>query len=931
MKEIQCCLWLNEFLLIFYHPVGLIVSLSSPFAHLHTLSDSHIASHKQQVKCGGSMEEVQCALLGFGSTSLPSASTLSSSSPSSHSHPSSAGIGISATLREQLHPTEYALMMQTLPLGSLYVTLKAFANDGAAGRLDGYVISATAMAVSVILEDYEAAVDAIRGIADLSSLSTSFGESFHALVRVTHHAHELPVFLLLVQQLLSSLDLPLSVRACVGEHVSTTVLFCVAHFAAHGVVLEGRRKDFFIQKQSRRRRKHREGEDQFLFESDDNSDDHDLVADVDSASGQRSPKRYSSSSSNLKFAANKRLIPCGLHMELVNTVIQAGNTRNILRQQLRRYGTTRLRNGDDDDATAKAIFASIYNAALTRGGRLVVEELAVRIEAARSIWSKALWDLVGGGTQHLVSTVRLLRDAFLGHRGDLWGTFVDVAFPVLINLPFLALSSSSSSSGCASSGVSERSLLLLSSAAGGGGGAASSTKGFAVLMDRAYQSALRAVGLDDTALAHSVSLSMDIPAPVVPSTIQEAAETITSRIQMIFLTVDLSAGTELVIAKHTLDRYHALFCFQLGIRFALHALHVSRKQLQELVLGPQTLALSTPGSSRSGSTSAAVGGSGGAAPSSIASWKHAMSRIGVLLHFYTFVLSTVGQYFQVDVIEGHYSPLVAMFAAGGVSTDVDHARQQRRKPSSSAGHAHATAAARVGGAQSVEEARVAHERALLEVSDAMFYFDNREDYEDEHRESGGLVEALESATHTAFALFCLIRRCASVAMNLGDLSSSSSGRRGGGSRDATPLTSEVLTSISFLERSRNELIIGIASQLSKSSNSNERSLWARLDFNKFISSSWHQILRGGSATTSGRSASSAAAAAAPPPSSGVPLSLGSLAASHRGSSSSGGRVPIVTTKLQSVSLSRSSSLVPPVDGNSQNEADYVQTASRADF
>jgi hypothetical protein len=785
--------------------------------------------------------------------------------------------------------------MQTLPLGSLYVVLKSFANDSAAGRLDGYVISATALAVSAILQDYEAAVDAIQGIADVVALSTSYGEAFHALVRVTHHKHELPVFLLLVQQLLSSLDLPLSIRSTIGEHVATTVLFCVAHFAAHGIVLEGRRNDFFIQTASRRRRVRRQEiatEEDQLFESDSNSDgdEADLASTAD-ADG--SSKRHSPSSSN-RFVANKRLIPCGLQLELVNTMIQAGNTRHVLKKQLRRYGVTRLRSGEDDDATAKAIFASIYNAALTSGGRLVVEELAVRVEAARSIWSKALWDLVGGGTRHLENTVRLLRDAFLGHRGDLWGTFVEKAFPLLTNVPFLAHASAGNRS-------SSHSLLI----GGSGVGVATSTKGFAVLVDRAYQSALREVRLDDTALAHSVSLSMDIPAPVAPATIQEAAEVMSSRIRMIFLTVDLSAGTELVISKHTLDRYHCLFCFQLEIRFALHSLHSSRKQLQELVLGPFA---ATPGSSRSASlTSNAVGGA--AAPSAAASWKHAMSRIGVLLHFYTFVLSTVGQYFQVDVIEGHYSPLVALLAAGNAPDDDKWTRQQRRGTST-------TSAPRLG-AQSVEEARIAHERALLEVSDAMFYFDSREDGDDEH--DGGLVETLECASQTAFALFCLVRRCAAVAVNLGEFSSSG---RGGGDDVFRPLTSEVLTSISFLERSRNELIIGIASHLSKSSNPNERSLWARLDFNKFISTAWHNILRGGGANS--RNTSSSAA----PNTTGVPLSLGSLAASHRSSSSSNG-LP-VTTKLQSVSLSRSGSTLPTGDPSS-SQHDDVQLTSRADF
>lgn len=826
------------------------------------------------------MEEVQCALLGFGSISLPSSAPPLSSrttQASPLSPPLGASGGISAALREQLHPTEYAQIMNTLPLGTLYVSLRSFSNDGAAGRLDGYIVTSTAMAVAAILRDYEAAVDAVQGIADLDALSSTFGEAFHALVRLTHHRHELPVFLLLVQQLTSSLDLPLSIRAVIGEHVSTTVLFCVAHFVAHGVVLEGRQDDFFIQKLARRRRRRHQDNDEDQQNDNGSSDDE-------------SDHRASSSSLS-RFGVLKRLIPCGMQIELVHTMIHAGNTRDVLRKQLRRYGgATRLRSGEDDDATAASIFSSLYNAALTRGGRLVVEELAVRVEAARSIWSRALWELVGGGTKHLVNTARLLRDAFLGHRGDLWGTFVEMSLPVLANVAFLGASSSATSS-------------------------SSSTKGMAVQIDRAYQSALRAVKLDDTALAHSVSLSMDIPAPVTPSNIHEVAEVVRSRIHGIFLTVDLSAGTELVIAKHTLDRYHGLFCFQLGIRFAMHALHTSRKQLQELVLSPFS---SITGGSGSRSTSDVAGPSASASAAAATSWKHAMNRIAALLHFYTFVLSTVGQYFQVDVIEGHYSPLVHQLAASAgqssaISGDRNRRRASRVLPTASA--------APHSSILSVEDARIAHERALLSVSDAMFYLDASNDDGDVDGDHGGLTETLQSATHTALTLFCLVRR---LMNSTPELTSS----RGGGLR---PLTSEVLTAIASLERTRNELIIGIASQLSKSSKPSERSLWARLDFNKFISTAWHNILRGGGPTRSTAVPSSQVSTGG-----GMPLSLAALSAStHR---SGGGSAPgtpttaaavttTMTTKLQSVALSRSSVAA----SHSAIETDAARVPNRVDF
>lgn len=744
--------------------------------------------------------------------------------------------------------------MQVLPLGSLYATLRNFANDGTAGRLDGYIASASAIAVGCVLSDYEAQVDKISGVADLDALHKHFGEAFHMLVRLTHHKEELPVLILLIHQIQSSLDLPLSIRATLGEYTTTTVLFCIAHFVAHGVVLEGRQRDFFICKAAKRRREARTERGDDVPAAHESHDDGATSVLLDRTEGDDGPDDVT-----VSFTLNKRLVPCGIPLDLADSMIHVGATRDVLRKQLREYGATRLRSGERDDEIARAVFASIYNAALTKGGRLVIEELAVRVEAARSIWSTALWDLVGG-TRHLVNTVRLLRDAFLGHRGDLWGTFVDHAFPHLINFAIMGRTHPSAS-----------------------------TKGMAVKMDQAYQSALRAVRLDETPLSTAISISMEVPAPAVPSSIQEASEIIASRIPLIFITVDLTPGTELVIAKHTLDRYHELFSFQLGIRFAMHALHNARKQLQELAV---CRALVRSASSLR-DTPGDAGGRDPTTPSVATSWKHAMGRIGVLLHFYTFVLSTVGQYFQVDVIETHYSPLESLLA---------HSSTSKGQPTGQQRGTGAVGGSR-GGApvQSVEEARIAHERALLEVADAMFYFDGGDGDETPRTNQRGsssadadLTESLMTATRTSFALFCLAQRCWMLLVGTADSGAS-----------VQPLTSEALTAIVSLEGARNDLIVNIASHLSRSSKPSERALWARLDFNKFISNAWQKIVRSGGHQHAQRTNSV-----------GVPLSLGTIAAA-------------TTTKLQSVPLSRSGSSAPSGDAPQKSSASHHH--SSADF
>lgn len=633
------------------------------------------------------MEEIQCALLGFGSAALPGSERTT----------------VSASLRSLLHPTEYQLLMDVIPLGSIYAELRAFVSDVTVGRCDGYLASAIGIGISKYLQQYEAEVRDVSTAASLEALRTGHGETFQFLRRLMHHAEEPEVLCIVAQQLVSTLDIPLSVRSVVGDRVAMATLFVTAHYVAHGVVLDGRKADFFVR-----------------TEVDGNGDESEY------------PLRET-------FQLNKRLLPCGIPAELGQRILLTGRERKLLREQLalREDRNGALLQERDDAEVAQAIFSSIFSPALTRDGRLAVEELEVRVVAAKSVWSRSLWLLVGESSQ-LSVICGCLRDMYLGHRGDFWSMFVDLTFATL-----------------AQSAASADHRMQTNTGR---------------LVVESYRRALHDSQLMSVKEVAELFAMRWEPSGTVPSGggIEEAAAMMIGRIRQISLTCDLPATSMLVISSVALDRYHELLHFQLSVRFALHGTHLTRKIIRELTT---TLSKSSNRKSEVFNTMA----------------HQFLNRMSRVLQFVTFVLTSVGYYFQVDVIAAHFTTLE---------------ENMRRYVTS------------------VDDAKRVHDQFMLAVGEGIFLIDD---------DDTSLLDAIFGCCRSALMLFGLTSRSEGLMARL--LQSGS----GGAAVGRGEIPAELQAALSQLEKNQREITSALALHLSTSLQPSERALWARLDFNKYFS------------------------------------------------------------------------------------------------
>ncbi|ESL09807.1 hypothetical protein TRSC58_02468 [Trypanosoma rangeli SC58] len=329
------------------------------------------------------MEELQCSLLGFSSTAFPLAVFAAQRTGGDN------GGKEKYAVLSQLHPSERALIEDALPLGAMCHALRSVVTDIAVGRSEGLYISAIGAAIRRILENYEDAVQNATTAAAVAALRPVYFPAFTLLTEMIDQQKNTDVVLSTIRAFVLNREIPQEFRVCLGESVWMGLLYTIAHYIAHGVVLHGR-KDFFISVRSK-----------------GGKEDHTLHSD---------------------------LLPHGVSMELGMLILSVGKERRVVLGEAESHGKEYLEQlalGTQDE-TANAVFKAIYNPSLCTGGFLVVDELETRIEAARDLWSKTLWLKVGEQAalhEHLVA----LRAMFLCHRGDLWHAFVEAAFPSLVD------------------------------------------------------------------------------------------------------------------------------------------------------------------------------------------------------------------------------------------------------------------------------------------------------------------------------------------------------------------------------------------------------------------------------------------------------------------------------------------------------------------
>ncbi|KAF5226725.1 Gamma-tubulin complex component 4 [Trypanosoma cruzi] len=329
------------------------------------------------------MEELQCSLLGFSSTSFPLAACATRRSCGG-----TGGTQTSAVL-SQLHLSERALVEDALPLGAMCRALRSVATDIAVGRTEGLYLSAIGAAITGILEHYEKAVQNATTATAVAGLRPVYFSAFTLLTEMIDQQKSTDAILSTIRSFVLNREIPQEFRVCLGESVWMGLLYTIAHYIAHGVVLHGR-KDFFISVRSK-----------------GGKEDHTLHTD---------------------------LLPHGVSVELGMLILSVGKERRVVLSESESHGREYLEQlalGAHDE-TANTVFKAIYNSSLCAGGFLAADELETRIEAARALWSKTLWLKVGEQAA-LHENLVALRAVFLCHRGDLWHAFVESAFPGLVD------------------------------------------------------------------------------------------------------------------------------------------------------------------------------------------------------------------------------------------------------------------------------------------------------------------------------------------------------------------------------------------------------------------------------------------------------------------------------------------------------------------
>ncbi|ORC90976.1 p22 protein precursor [Trypanosoma theileri] len=619
------------------------------------------------------MEELQCSLLGFSSTSLPLTT--------SDSIGGIAG-GQGSSVFSQLHPSERALIEEVLPLGAMCFALRKVSTDIAVGRTEGLYPSAIGAAVTLILQHYEEAVQNAMTPSAVAELRPTYFPAFTLLLDMVKQQNDTDILLSTIRTFVSNREIPREFRVILGEAVWMGLLYTIGHYVAHGVVLHGR-KDFFI-----------------TMKSKSGKEEHTLHSD---------------------------LLPHGLSLDLGLLILSVGKERRVLLSDVENHGNDYLEQlamGTQDEA-ANAVFKAIYNPSLCSDGILLVDELETRIEAARALWSKSLWLKVGEQAalhEHLAA----MRAMFLCHRGDLWHTFVETAFPGLVD-----------------NAVVSRPMLT----------EAVITR----IVADAFVHALGVSGLAESPIYERFSTFVVLPLDMNSNgsstviignmrSIEDTARTILGCMRGMGLHYVLPRGLHLVISEKALEYYQRIFSFHIARRFSLHALHLFRH------LFSGAFVTNTQPSPE-------------------------LRRTFALMHLLLFLHTTLGYHLQVDVVVLQTS-------------EVEKALEK---------------------CKSVQDAKRCLDRYVWHVAEGSFITEG----------SGPLLSACESLFQCSLALYvlCIRYRLTSWAVN------------------GSQIPAEVSAALTALEtRVHQDVVSVFTGHLSGSATRpTERALWARLDFNRFLS------------------------------------------------------------------------------------------------
>ncbi|GET90700.1 hypothetical protein, conserved [Leishmania tarentolae] len=760
-----------------------LFSVSVPSPAYHTQA-SLVPSLQKKKKTKGLrcvkalMEEVKCSLLSFNSALLRRSLDASSSAADARAEKdantdSAAGASSAEALRRYceslpFHPTEQQLLQRALPLGRSYHTLLRATQEATIGRVEGLYPAAIANGVKKILFNYAEAVKAAETPSALAALPATYALTFTLLEAIVKQQQRAEVCLPLIHSFLHNREVPAAFRRLLGESVWLALLYTTAHYIAHGVVLHAR-SDYFISVSVKST----------------------PTAAVSATMGSTSTG-FSGGAGEEHILYTDRL-PLGVSPELGLLILAAGKERRVLLRDTDVQGGSdyleQLALGSQDEA-ANAVFHSIFNAQLCHGGALLAEELAARVEAAKTLWSKALWMKVGD-LPSLKVNLAALRNMFLCHRGDVWYAFVERVLPVLTDaqparhgsgagvamppvsaplLPSLSPAAALQMTECTHT-QGEKKTNAADASARESRAAASRSAYLQRIASDAFLFALSVSNLRDTAAYETFTMQ------VKPYSVQQAdaafaadPQTQTGRhtrsgggaagstedvaryllliVEAFHLQYIPPQGLLLMVSQKAMQYYQRLFSFHLGLRFSLEALAVTRSLFSEALV---TNTRPSPDLRRAFS-------------------------LFQLLHF---MESSLGYYMQVDVISVFTAKLEEQLASAACT--------------------------------SVDQAKHIHDQFIWHVSEATFLTEGSEP----------LLRACQSLNTCATTLYALCMRYRIPYWAVDGV-------------NETPL--EVRVTLSALEaRVQQEVVAVFTGHLGLGGRPWERALWSRLDFNGYFS------------------------------------------------------------------------------------------------
>lgn len=724
------------------------------------------------------MEEVKCSLLSFNSALLSQPLYTPSSAADARAAKDSNGDGAAGAASAEalrrycealpFHPTEQQLLQRALPLGRSYHTLLRATQEAAVGRVEGLYPAAIANGVKKILFNYAEAVKAAETPSALVALPATYALTFTLLEAIVQQQQRTEVCLPLLDSFFHNQEVPAAFRRLLGESVWLALLYTTAHYIAHGVVLHAR-PDYFIAVRTK---------------STETAAATGVVGSASTGFGGGAGEEH--------ILYTDRL-PLGVSPELGLLILAAGKERRVLLRDTDVQGGSdyleQLALGSQDEA-ANAVFHSIFNAQLCHGGVLVAEELAARVEAAKTLWSKALWMKVGD-LPSLKVNLAALRNMFLCHRGDVWYAFVERVLPVLADVQ---PARHGSGAGVGASPMSAPLLPSLPPAAAleaveGANAEGEKANAADALVRESHVAASRSAYLqritsDAFLFALSVSNLRDTVAyeaftmRVKSWSVQQAdaaftadGQTRTGRhtrgggggtagstedvarhflliLEALYLQYIPPQGLLLIVSQKTMEYYRRLFVFHLALRFSLEALAVTRSLFSEALVTNTR-------------------------PS--ADLRRAFSLFQ-LLHF---MESSLGYYMQVDVISVFTAKLEEQLASTACT--------------------------------SVDQAKRFHDQFIWHVSEATFLTEGSE----------SLLRACQSLNTCATTLYTLCMRYRIPYWAVDGV-------------NGTPV--EVRATLSALEaRVQQEVVAVFTGHLGLGGRPWERALWSRLDFNGYFS------------------------------------------------------------------------------------------------